>query len=332
VGRRGENLVKAVVWSRYGSPDGLRLAEVDKPPLKEGRVLVRVHATTVTAGDSEIRRFKIPILLRLPFRIYLGLLRPRDVILGQELAGEVEAVGAGVERFNVRDQIFAVTGPGFGAYAEYVSLPEDGGIAVKPDNMTYMEAAAVPTAGLEALHYLRRAHVLPGQEVVVVGGGGSIGTFAIQLAKVYGAEVTGVDDGSKLETMRAAGADIVLDYTRDDFTRAGRRYDVIFDVMGRASFSRSIRTLNPGGYYLLANSALLQKLRGLWTSLSTDKHVVFGTAPQTSQDLDELRSLIEAGKMRSVIDRRYSLEDIADAHRYVDGGRKQGNVVVSVAE
>jgi NADPH:quinone reductase-like Zn-dependent oxidoreductase len=293
---------------------------------------VRVHATSVTAGDSEIRRLKLPVMFRLPFRVYSGLLRPRGAILGQELAGEVEAVRVAVKRFQVDDQIFAVTGLKFGAYAEYACLSEDGGVALKPANMSYLEAAAVPTAGLEALHYLRKASIRPGQHVVVVGGGGSIGTFGIQLAKAYGAEVTGVDHGTKLETMRSIGADTVIDYMREDFTRSGRTYDVIFDVMGKSPFSRSVRSLNPHGFYLLTNSNLLQKLGGLFTSVSSGRRVVFDTSPQTAEALDELRSLIEAGKLRSVIDRSYPLAQTAEAHRYVDSGEKKGNVVILVAE
>ena len=324
--------MRAIVWTEYGSPDGLRLAEVDKPTPKPGQVLVRVRATTVAAGDSEVRRLNIPLMLRLPFRIYLGLLRPRRVILGQELSGEIEAIGSAVKRFQAGDQVFAVTGPGFGAYAEYIALPENGGIAFKPANMTYLEAAAAPTAGLEALYHLGKANIQPDQQVAIVGGGGSIGTFAIQLAKAYGAQVTGVDEGSKLDTMRSVGADAVFDYTRDDFTSSGRTYDVIFDVMGMSPFSRTVRSLNQHGYYLLANSNLPKKLRGLWTSGTSRRRVLFGTARQNAEDLDELQSLIEAGKIRSVIDRCYPLEEIAEAHRYVDSGRKKGSVVVLVAE
>lgn len=323
--------MKAIVWTQYGSPDGLQLTTVTKPTPKDNEILVRVHAATVTAGDSEIRRAKISPWLVLPMRLYMGLLRPRNIVLGQELAGVVEEVGSAVTRFKVGDAVFAATGIGFGGYAEYATLPENGAVALKPEGSTFEEAATVPTAGIEALHFLSHANIQPGQKVLIVGAGGSIGTFAIQIAKARGAEVTGIDVSAKFDTMRAAGAAHVIDYTQQDFTRLPETYDAILDVMGKTSFSRTLRRINPNGYYLLATSGLFQKLRGLWTTATSSKHVFAATPEQSAADLEALKALIEAGKVKPVIDRSYPLEQTADAHRYVDSGSKRGNVVITVA-
>ena len=325
--------MKAIIWTQYGPPEGLQLRQIEKPVPKDNEVLIKIHAATVTAGDCEVRSLKFPLLLAVPIRLYMGPLRPRDRVLGQELAGEVEAVGKAVTRFKPGDAVFGTTGLGFGAYAEYICLPEasdSGVLATKPDAMTYAEAAAVPTAGLEALHFLRRAGIQTGQKVLVNGAGGSIGTFAVQLAKFFGAEVTGVDSTAKLDTMRAVGADHVVDYTREDFTRGGHSYDVIFDVVGKTSFSGCLRALAPNGYYLLANASFSARLRGVWTSRTSGKRVFTSNASQAQDDLIFLRRLIEAGQLRTVIDRAYPLEQTADTHRYVDSGQKKGHVVITV--
>lgn len=322
--------MKAVVYTRYGSPEVLQLHEVEKPTPRDNEVLIRVHAGTVTAGDCELRSFTFPVWLRLPIRLWLGIRKPRKNILGQELAGEIEAVGKDVTRFKAGDQVFAATGFGLGAYAEYKCLPENGVLAIKPTSMTYEEAAAVPVAGLEALHFMRQGKIQTGQKVLISGAGGSIGTFAVQLAKSLGAEVTGVDRTAKLKMLRSIGADHVIDYTQQDFTKSGETYDVFFDVMGKASFSGAIKSLAPGGYYLLGNAGLSQMLRGRWTSMTSGKKVVVGAAKQKTEDLMFLKSLIEAGKLKSVIDRCYPLDQTAEAHRYVETGQKQGHVVIKV--
>ncbi len=324
--------MKAIVWTKYGPPDVLQLKEVEKPTPKDNEVLIKIYATTVFPGDCELRSFKIPIwLLWLALRVYIGLRKPRGTkILGQELAGEIESVGKDVRHFEKGDQVFGSTEISFGAYAEYICLPAEGARAIKPDNMTYEEAAAVPTGGVNALHFLRRGNIQSGEKVLINGGAGSIGTFAVQIAKSFGAEVTGVDSTRKLDMLRSIGADQVIDYTQEDFTKNGETYDVIFDVVGKSSYSRSVRSLKQNGRYLLANTQLTQMLRGLWTSMISSKKVIFAFANPKTEDLIFLKELIEAGKIKSVIDRRYPLEQTAEAHRYVDTGQKIGHVVITV--
>ncbi len=326
--------MKAIVWTKYGPPDGLQLREVEKPVPKDNEVLVKVYATTVTAGDCEMRSLKVPILLRLPMRIYAGLRRPKRIaILGQELAGEIESVGKDVKLFKKGDQVFAATGFGFGAYAEYTCLPEEeeGAVAIKPASMTYEEAAAVPVGGLNALHFLRKGNIRSGKKVLINGAGGSIGTIAVQLAKSSEAEVTAVDSTGKLDMLRSIGADQVIDYTQEDFTKSGQTYDVIFDVVGKGPFSGYLRSLKKNGIYLLGNPAPLRSVRGRWTSMTSSKKVIGGTASYRTEDLIFLKGLIEEGKLKSVIDRCYPLEQMAEAHRYVETGHKKGNVVITVA-
>ncbi|HEY0070263.1 MAG TPA: NAD(P)-dependent alcohol dehydrogenase [Chloroflexia bacterium] len=326
--------MKAIVWTKYGPPDGLQLREVEKPAPKDNEVLIRVHASTVTAGDILLRGLKLPILLRLPARLFLGLMRPTRIkVLGQELAGEIEAVGKDVTRFRKGDQVFAWTDFRLGAYAEYACLREKGVLAIKPSNMTYEEAAALPVGGLEAVHFLRKANIQAGQNVLIYGAGGSIGTFAIQLARYFGADVTGVDSAGKLDMLRSIGADHVIDYKREDFTKSGKTYDVIFDVIGKSPFSRSMGTLTENGRYLLGNPPLSHMVRARWNEGSTGKKVISWTARTASEiaeDLDFLKELLEAGKIRPVIDRCYPLEQTAEAHRYVETGQKKGNVVITL--
>lgn len=323
--------MKAIVWTKYGSLDGLQLKEVEKPIPKANELLIRNYATTVTAGDCELRSFKTIAVFTLAMRIYLGLIRPtRVTILGQELAGEIEAVGKDVTLFKPGDQVFAATGFHLRAYAEYTCLPEKGMVALKPANMTYAEAAAVPLGGLEAWHYIRKANIQPGQKVLINGAGGSIGTIAVQLAKHFGAEVTAVDSTEKLDMLRSIGADHVIDYTQEDFTQSGQTYDVIFDAVGKSSFSRSERALKQNGQYLSANPGLSQQIRGLWNLITRRKQVVAQYTSQRNEALVFLKELIEAGKLKAVIDRCYPLEQMAEAHRYVEAGHKKGNVVITV--
>ena len=313
----------------------LQLKEVEKPVPKDNEVLVRIYATTVTAGDCEQRSLKLPIWHALPLRAYVGLKRPKRItILGMDLAGEIESVGKNVKRFRKGDQIFASTGfVRMGTYAEYICLPEepkDGALAMKPANMTYEEAAAVPNGGLEALCFLRQGNVQSEQKVLINGAGGTIGTFAVQIAKSFGAEVTGVDNTGKLDMLRSIGADHVIDYTQEDFTKKGETYDFILDVVGKSSFSGSISSLEQNGRYLIAIPGPSQMVRGRWTSLISSKKVIFGAAHLKTEDLIFLKELVEAGKLKAVIDRTYPLEQIVEAHRYVDKGHKKGNVVITM--
>jgi NADPH:quinone reductase-like Zn-dependent oxidoreductase len=327
--------MKAIVWTEYGPPDVLQLQEVEKPTPKDNEVLIRIVATTVTAGDCEQRSLKLPIWYRLPMRAYVGLRRPKRItILGMELAGEIESVGKDVKLFKTGDQVFAATGfARMGACAEYICLPEEpeaGALAIKPANMTYQEAAAVPVGGLEALGFIRQGDIQSAQKVLINGAGGTIGPFAVQLARHFGAEVTGVDSTGKLDMLRSIGADRVIDYTREDFTTSGETYDFILDVVGKGSFVDSIRSLNQNGRYLIANPGLSQMVRGRWTSMTSSAKVIFGAAYPKTEDLLFLKELIEAGKIKSVIDRAYPLEKTAEAHIYVETGQKVGNVVITV--
>src|SRR5205809_4641285 len=321
--------MKAIICTKYGPPDVLQLKEVEKPSPKDNEVLIRVHAATVTKGDCELRSLKLPLSWQLIARIGFGFRGPRKKILGQELAGEIESVGKAVRLFKKGDQVFAFTGLRLGAWAEYNCLPENGWMAIKPANMTYEEAAAVPAGGLHALHCLRKGNIESGQKVLIYGAGGTVGTVAVQLAKSFGAEVTGVDSTRKLDMLRSIGADKVIDYTKVDFTKSGETYDVIFDAVGKSSFSGCMRSLNEKGFYLLGNPGLSQLARWLW-SLRSSKKVIGGILSYRAEDLVFLKELIEAGKMRSVIDSRYPLEQMTEAHRHVDTGQKQGNVVITV--
>ncbi len=327
--------MRAIVCTKWGSPDVLELKEVEKPIPKDDEVLIKIHATTVIAGDCELRSLKFPRGTQLLMRIGFGFRGPRKKILGQELAGEIEAVGKDVTRFRKGAQVFAHTGLGMGAYAEYKCLPEEpegikGVLASKPANMTYEETAAVPHGGLEALHYVRKANIQSEEKVLINGAGGSIGTIAIQLAKYFGAEVTAVDSTGKLDMLRSIGADQVVDYTQEDFTKSGQTYNVIFDVVGKCPFSRSEGSLTQNGRYLTSNPGPSQKDGGRGTSTSSSKKAIAGTPSYKTEDLLFLKELIEAEKIKSVIDRTYPLEQIAEAHWYVEKGGKRGNVVIAV--
>jgi NADPH:quinone reductase-like Zn-dependent oxidoreductase len=323
--------MKAVVWTNYGPPAVLQLKEVEKPFPKDNEVLIKVHATTVLIGDCVLRSLKIPLWLRLPVRILLGLRRPqRRTILGQELAGKIEAVGKEVTRFKPCDEIFSPTLLRLGSYAEYVCLPETYPV-IKPANITYEEAATLPTGGIYGVHLLRKADIQSGERVLINGAGGSIGTFAVQIAKFLGAEVTAVDSAEKLDMLSSIGADHVIDYTREDFTKRGETYDVIIDVVGKSSFSGSLRSLKKNGRYVLGNPSLSAKIRGQWPSRATDKKVIFESETHSTEEYGFLKKLVEAGKVKPVIDRTYPLERIAEAHSYVDTGQKKGNVAITVS-
>lgn len=324
--------MKTIICTKYGPPEVLQCREVDKPTPRDNEVLVKITATTVTAGDSRMRSFTVPLSYWLPARIALGFRKPKKSVLGMELAGEVEAVGKNVTRFKRGDQVFASTFEhGFGAYAEYKCLPEDGILAVKSANLTCAEAATLPIGGRTALYFLREANIQPGQKVLIYGASGSVGTFAVQLAKYFGAEVTGVCSTTNLELVKSLGADKVIDYTKEDFTRNGEVYDVVFDTVGKSSYSDCLKSLTKDGAYLQAVSAPAISLRMWWTSLTSSKNLVGGGPPPKVDALVFLAELVEAGKLKPVIDKSYSLAHIVEAHRYVDTGHKKGNVIIQVA-
>jgi NADPH:quinone reductase-like Zn-dependent oxidoreductase len=324
--------MKAIICTRYGPPEVLQLKEVDKPIPKDHEVLLKVYATTVTAGDTRVRSFNVPRSFWLPGRLTLGLSKPRKAILGMVVAGEVEAVGKAVTRLKAGDQICAYDLMRIGAYAEYACVPETSAIVLKPSTLTYEEVAAIPFGGITALSFLRQGKIRSGQHVLIYGASGSVGTFAVQLAKYFGAEVTGVCSTSHVALVQSLGADQVSDYTQEDVTRSGETHDIIFDTVGKSSLSGCLRALKQEGSYLQAVAGPAQLVQMRWASMRSGKTLIGGTAPLKTEDLRYLTELVEAGKIKPVIDRCYPLEQIVEAHRYVDQGHKQGNVIITVAQ
>jgi len=325
--------MKAIVYHEYGPAEVLKLAEVAKPAPKDDEVLIRIHATSVTTGDVNMRGFTfVPRGFGLISRLGFGYRRPSKAILGVEFAGEIEAVGKNVTLFKAGDQVFGLDGAGIGAYAEYKCMPESGGLALKPASLTYEEAAAVPNGALTALTFLKKlANLRPGQQILVNGASGSVGSAAVQIAKYLGAEVTGVCSAANVSLVKSLGADHVIDYTREDFTRGGQVYDIVFDTVGKTSLARCRKALRPGGLFLASAGGLPEFVQMLWTSLVGGQKVLAGVSSESKEDLALVKELVETGKLRPVIDRRYPLEQTAEAHRYVDTGRKKGNVVITVA-
>jgi NADPH:quinone reductase-like Zn-dependent oxidoreductase len=299
--------------------------EVDKPVPNNNEILIRIHATAVSSGDIRLRKAD-------PFavRFFFGLMKPNKPILGFSLAGEIEAIGKDVKLFKKGDPVFGTTGiKRIGTYAEYKCLPEKSVLAIKPKNLTYEEAAAIPFGGTTALYFLRKGNIRSGQKVLIYGASGAVGTAAVQLAKYFGTEVTGVCSTTNLELVKTLGADKIIDYTVADFTKNGETYDVIFDTVGKSSFSGCIRSLTKKGFLILASAGMSQMFKGLWTSITSNKKVISGIISENAEDILFLKELIEEGMFKPVIDRSYPLEQIAEAHRYVEKGHKKGNVVIS---
>lgn len=324
--------MNAIVYTQYGPADVLKLQDVQKPAPMDHEVLIKVHATSVTAGDCNARGFVfVQPGFGLMARLMFGFRKPRQPILGMELAGEIIETGKDVGRFKKGDQVFGIS-PKYGAYAEYICMAENASLAAKPSNLGWEESASIPFGATTALYFLRdMAKLQPGQKILIIGASGCTGVYAVQLAKYYGAEVTGVCSTRNLEMVRSLGADIVIDYTQEDFTRNGQMYDVILDMVpGKSSFARYKVSLKPNGLYLAGAGGVESLAQMAWTGLKGGKKVIAGMAPNRVEDLVFLKELLEAGKFKPIIDRRYPLEQTAEAHRYADTGHKRGSVVITV--
>lgn len=331
--------MKAITYTEYGSPDVLKLREIAKPEPKDNEILIRIHATRVNYGDTLARKFgsittkefNMPGILLLPSRLEFGIRKPKKYILGSEFSGVVEAVGKDVKRFKTGDAVFGYRGPSFGAYAEYLCMSESGLVTHKPINMSFEEATLIPYGALTALSHLKKINIQPGQKVLVNGASGGIGSAGVQLAKYFGAEVTGVCSTNKMKFVQALGADKVIDYTQKDFTQNGEKYDLIYDILGRSSFDKSQSSLTPNGIHLYASFKMKQVIQMMQTSKSTGKKVICTFSSENLDDLNFIKELVEAGKFKTAIDKRFSLEDTAEAHRYYESGKNTGNVVITVS-
>ena len=323
--------MKAIVYVKYGEPEVLQLSEIEKPEPADDEVLIRIRAAEATKADCEMRSFNFAVKwFWLPLRIAMGVTKPKKQVLGGYFAGEVETVGKDVLKFKKGDQVFGTTRLLFGAYGEYVCLPANYTIVPKPHNMSFEEAAAVPLGGLNALHFMKKANIRNGEKVLINGAGGSIGTFAVQIAKAMGAEVTVVDSTIKEEMLLRIGADHFFDYTKEDFTKSGQTYDVIFNMVAGSSYSKCVNSLNPKGRYLLGNPRISDMLRSFLTSKFTDKTAVFAFAGEKEEELIAIKDMIEAGKIKSIIDKIYSPEQATEAHRRVETEQRLGIVVISM--
>lgn len=330
--------MKAITYTEYGSPEVLKLREIPKPEPKDNEILIRIRATRVNYGDMLARRFgkvtskefNMPGILLLPARLDFGIRKPKKYILGSEFSGVIESVGKEVKRFKEGDAVFGYRGPLFGAYAEYLCLPESGLVTHKPTNMSFEEATLVPYGALTALSHFKKVNIQPGQKVLVNGASGGIGSAGVQLAKYFGAEVTGVCGTNKLAFVKALGADKVIDYTKEDFTQNGETYDLIYDILGRSSFDKSQSSLTQNGIHLYASFKMKQVIQMMQTSKSTGKKVICTFSSENLDDLNFIKELVEAGKYKTLIDKRFSLEETAEAHRYYETGKNTGNVVISV--
>ncbi|MGZ4780110.1 MAG: NAD(P)-dependent alcohol dehydrogenase [Thermoanaerobaculia bacterium] len=322
--------MKAIVYETYGPPSVLQFKELPKPIPKDNEVLIRTRATTVTAGDWRVRSLEVPAGFGVLSRLALGIFGPRQKILGSELAGEIESVGKNVTRFKAGDEVFAFPGLKMGSYVEYKCMPEDGPLAAKPANLTFDEAAAMSFGGTTALDFFRRAKLRSGEKVLVNGASGGVGTAAVQLARHFGADVTGVCSSANADLVKSIGASRVIDYTKEDFTKNGETYDVIVDAAGTSPFSRCKKSLKDGGRLLMILGRLSDILKAPWVAISGSKRIVAGTAAARGEDLRYLADLARSGEFKPVIDRRYRFDQMAEAHAYVDTGRKRGNVVVTL--
>ena len=325
--------MKAIIYTQYGTADVLRVKEVETPIPKRGEVLIKIYAAEVTKADCEMRSFNFPVKwFWLPLRIVMGLLKPKRQILGSYFAGQIESIGEDVSKFKKGDQVFGSTQLRLGAYGEYVCVPASYTIVPKPSNMDFNEAASVPLGGLNALHFLRKANIQSGGKVLINGAGGNIGMFAVQIAKVMGAHVTAVDSTIKEDILRQIGADHFFDYTKGDFTKNGQSYDVIFDMVANSAYSGCVKALKPKGRYLIANPRVSDMLRSILTSKMTDKIAVFAFAGEKEEELIALKVMIEEGKLKSTVDKVYTMEQAIEAHQRVETEQRLGSVVISMGK
>ncbi len=317
--------MKAIVNTQYGEPEVLQLKEVEKPSPKDNEILLKIKATAVNSGDWRLRKAE-------PFavRLFLGLTKPKIHILGSVFSGEVESVGKDVTRFKVGDEVFGHTDMRFGAYAEYKCIPENGSLALKPSSLTHEEAAVIPFGGTTALHWMRKVKIKTGQKILINGASGAVGTAAVQLAKFFGAHVTGVCSTANIDLVKSIGADKVIDYTKEDFSLNGETYDIILDTVNTLSFSDCLKSLHKNGSLILSAAGLSDMLRGLWTNMTSRIKVFTGVISHNAEDIIFLKNLIEANKYKPVIDTIYPLEKMAYAHAYVEKGHKKGNVAIAL--
>ncbi len=317
--------MRAAVYTQYGPPEVLRIENIEKPIAGENEILLKIKASAVNSGDWRLRKAN-------PFavRFFFGLFRPKLKTLGSVFSGEVESVGKAVTAFKKGDMVFGHTDMSFGAYAEYKNLPESASIALKPENITHAEAAVIPFGGVAALHFLKKANIKPGQKVLIVGASGAVGSAAIQLAKAKGAVVSGVCSTENTELVKSIGADKVIDYTREDFTRNGEIYDVIFDTVNTISISKSKKSLSENGIMILSAAGMKEMIAGMWMSMTGKKKVLTGVISHNKSDVEYIRDLIKAGKYKPVLERTYPLEEISEAHSYAESGRKKGNIALSI--
>ena len=331
--------MKAITYTEYGSPDVLQLQEIAKPEPKDTEILIRIRATRVNYGDMLARKFgsvttkefNMPGVLLPLARLEFGIRKPKKYILGSEFSGVIEAVGREVKRLKIGDEVFGYRGSSFGAYAEYLCMSESELVTHKPANMSFEEATLIPYGALTALSHLKTMNIQPGQKVLVNGASGGIGSAGVQLAKYFGAEVIGVCGTNKLAFVQALGADKVIDYTKEDFTQNGEKYDLIYDILGRSSFDKSQSSLTPNGIHLYASFKMKQVIQMMQTSKSTGRKVICTFSSENLDDLNFIKELVEDGKFKTVIDKRFPLEETAEAHRYYESGKNTGNVVISVS-
>lgn len=323
--------MKAILWTKYGPPELLKPGELKKPIPKANEVLIKIQCTTVTAGDCEIRRFQIHPLFWLPLRLLVGITKPKRPLLGQEFSGIVEAIGSEVTNYEPGDHVFASTGMSFGTYCEYRCQKASSPMARIPEGVSFEQATTIPTGGINGLHFLKNANLKAGQHLLINGAGGSIGTYTLQLAKYMGIEVTCVDHSSKLAMLTANGADHVLDYEHDDFTEKKAFYDAVIDISGHVHYTRALKSLKPNGTLVLGNPATSQMFRSIWTNQRGRQKVKWNFAGETLENLNYLAKLIAQGKLNPVIDKKYPLEGVIEAHQYTETGLKQGNVIIDVA-